>query len=369
MLLVGEAWGEQEEMTRQPFVGSSGQELWRMLGEAWGTSGIGAHQSAIKMFRYGNAWIRSREDWLAEVGVAFTNVLNFRPPSNNIEHLCCKKAELPAWYGRKPIRSGHSPGGNYLRPEYLGEVERLACEIAAAKPTLLVACGNTACWALLRATNIGGIRGSVATADAAFGGGKCLPTYHPAGVLRNWAWRTIVVADLMKAKREGEFAEIRRPRREVTINPTIEQVCEWVEETVAASPPMLAVDVETGAGQIKCIGFARGVGEALVVPFVDLTRADGCYWPRSAEYFAWCCVKQLLESDIPKVFQNGPYDLQYILPMGIRPSNCTDDTMFLHHSLFPEMLKGLGFLGSIYTDEASWKLMNRPKADTEKKDE
>jgi hypothetical protein len=43
--------------------------------------------------------------------------------------------------------------------------------------------------------------------------------------------------------------------------------------------------------------------------------------------------------------------------------------MLLHHSLFPEMLKGLGFLGSIYTNEQSWKLMSRPKADTEKRDE
>ena len=42
--------------------------------------------------------------------------------------------------------------------------------------------------------------------------------------------------------------------------------------------------------------------------------------------------------------------------------------MLLHHSLFPELQKGLGFLGSIYTNEASWKLM-RGQDDSNKKDE
>jgi len=66
-------------------------------------------------------------------------------------------------------------------------------------------------------------------------------------------------------------------------------------------------------------------------------------------------------------YQNGLYDLQYILRMGLRPANCQADTMLLHHSLFPELQKGLGFLGSIYTNEASWKLMR--EQDSNKRDE
>jgi hypothetical protein len=31
------------------------------------------------------------------------------------------------------------------------------------------------------------------------------------------------------------------------------------------------------------------------------------------------------------------------------------DTMLLSHSLQPESLKGLGYLGSVFTDEGSWK--------------
>ena len=76
-----------------------------------------------------------------------------------------------------------------------------------------------------------------------------------------------------------------------------------------------------------------------------------------------------MESNIPKLFQNGMYDLQYIFRWGIKTRNAAHDTMLLHHSLYPEMRKGLGFLGSIYSNEAAWKMMGRPKADTVKRDE
>ena len=34
LVLVGEAWGEQEALVQRPFIGYSGQELTRMLDEA-----------------------------------------------------------------------------------------------------------------------------------------------------------------------------------------------------------------------------------------------------------------------------------------------------------------------------------------------
>ena len=87
------------------------------------------------------------------------------------------------------------------------------------------------------------------------------------------------------------------------------------------------------------------------------------------EWHAWEIIRKLLEGPQIKVFQNGLYDLQYITRMGIIPHNCAEDTMLLHHSLMPEMQKGLGFLGSIYTDESSWKIMRNQRTDTEKADE
>jgi len=198
---------------------------------------------------------------------------------------------------------------------------------------------------------------------------KVLATYHPAGVMRQWSWRTIVVSDLIKALREGQFPEVRRPAREVEVNPSLSEVEAIVHQLLTNPPPLMAVDIETEGGQIKCIGFGWARNKALVVPFVDRAASGYSYWPKADERRAWDLCEQLLASPIPKLFQNGMYDLQYLLRAGLRVAACRHDTMLLHHSLFPEMKKGLGFLGSVYTDEPAWKLMRLAKADTIKRDE
>lgn len=321
----------------------------------------------------GEAWINHRGAFLEECGLGLTNVLALRPPGNQLDQLCCTKADLPAGYSWPSLARTA-----YLRPEYLSEVDRLQQELFESKPNLVICAGNTACWALLRATNIGQIRGSIVASGRHFAepGLKCLPTYHPAGVLRSWSWRPIVVADLIKARREAEFPEIRRPQRQVLVNPTIQEMQRWVSRTLrtgagdSLTASSLACDIETGSGQVKCVGFASSPTDALVIPFVDFTCEGGSYWATPAdERFAWDCVQELLGSGIPLVFQNGLYDLQYLLRLGLRPANLAEDTMLLHHSLYPELQKGLGFLGSIYTSEASWKLMRRVRPDSEKRDE
>lgn len=368
MVLVGEAWGESEDNCHRPFAGESGKELWRMLGEAMPEVEPEAHAAASAMHRYGEAWVRERENWLAAAGIAMTNVLAFRPPANKIEELCygSKKeaSELAGAYA--PISRG-----KYLREEFLPELDRLAVEIKTWGPNLVVALGNTACWALLQATNIGSIRGAVTSTVE---GQKVLPTYHPAGVLRQWAWRPIVVADLMKAHREAGFPEIRRPSRRILVNPTQAEMLEWERETLAlferGKIEWLAPDIETASGQITCIGFARSPSEAMVIPFWDRGQKDYSYWrTQEEERVAFDCMARLLDSPIPKLWQNGMYDIQYLTRVGVQPRNNLADTMLLHHSLFPELQKGLGFLGSVYTNESSWKLLRKRKADTEKKDE
>jgi uracil-DNA glycosylase len=325
IVIVGEAFGEQEDLTGLPFVGHSGQELTRMLGEA----GLDRRQCLL------------------------TNVFALRPPGNKIEALCGKKAEVGPLYRHPPLRQG-----KYFLPQYLSEVDRLRAEILAVTPNLVLALGNTACWALLGSAKISALRGT-AIESSLCPGVKVIPTYHPAAVLRNWALRPIVVADLMKAKREAEFPGIVRPLRQVLVNPTLAEISHWLE-TVGRSAQILSCDIETGAGQIKCIGFAASRSDALVIPFVDLSKPDGSYWTDPwDELRAWAFVQTLLGLPCPKLFQNGLYDLQYLLRMGLRPRNCLHDTMLLHHSLYPEMNKGLGFLGSLYTNEAAWKLMRK----------
>lgn len=332
IVLVGEAPGKQEELTGLPFMGESGQELTRMLKEA----GI------------------DRKDCY------LTNVLTVRPPDNKLDEFCAPKGEVGVGYTLPPLGSG-----KYLRPEFLPELDRLREEIEAVNPNLVIALGGTASWALLRAPKISSIRGTVA--QGVLTNHKVLPTFHPAAIIRNWAQRVLVVSDLLKAEREAKFPEVRRPERKIYYDPTMADLQDWARELSKAS--LLGTDIETKLRTITCLGFAPSRSEAFVVPFLDNRTTSGSYWHTlDEEVEAWNLVEEILASPARKVFQNGLYDIQYLLRMGLRLRNVSDDTMILHHSMYPELQKGLGFLGSIYTNEASWKLL-RPRGEDSNKRE
>jgi hypothetical protein len=60
----------------------------------------------------------------------------------------------------------------------------------------------------------------------------------------------------------------------------------------------------------------------------------------------------------PCVFQNGLYDMSQLWRHnGIPTVHDTEDTMLMHHAYMPELPKGLGFLATLYSEEASWKQM------------
>lgn len=361
LVIVGEAFGRRENEIKKPFAGESGKELFLMLGEAFPFVEPALHEEIVKLFKYDLAWVGRRDEWYNAASIAFTNVVNVQPYGNKFEELCCKKADLPKDYDLPSVEQG-----KYLRPEFLPELDRLREELMTVGPNLVVAAGAKSSWALLRNTKISQIRGAVADGEYGF---KVLPTYHPAGVMRNWSWRPIVVTDLTKAAREMRFAELRRPSRKILWDPTIEEVERWTAETLANPPLLLSADTETARRMITMISFARSKDDILVIPFVDKSKPGWSYWPTpELERRATDCMARLLESGIPLLWQNGMYDLQYILPLGIRAS-VTEDAMLLHHSLLPEMPKGLGFLGAAYTDEPAWKTMRTAKADTEKRDE
>lgn len=169
----------------------------------------------------------------------------------------------------------------------------------------------------------------------------------------------------MKAKREAEFPEIRRPQRFILVRPSIPEMYAWWKEH-GKHAKRIAFDIETIKGQIRNIGFAASRHHAINIPFIV---NGSSYWPTiNSEYAAWMFVQMVLESDAIKIGQNTLYDIQYCWRMGLRIRNYREDTMLQHHALYPEMSKGLGFLGSIYSNEPAWKLL-RGKAEEFKKDD
>lgn len=321
LVLIGEAPGAQEELAGVPFVGYSGQELDRMLLEAG---------------------ILRRECYL-------TNVLWTRPPGNKFDAMLVKKADLPAGYNLPPVSQGR-----YLPSEFVPELDRLYDELRTVKPNLIVALGAKALWACTGKSSIGALRGAICETPY----GKLLATYHPAAMLRDWSLRPIIVADLMKASHEREFPEIIRPTRFVIKDPTLDEIQEYYSQ--AKEKPLMSVDIETKNHRVTSIGFAISKVEALHIPFYKPHPTDPHYWPTpQQEAAAWRWVGKFLILPSRKIFQNGLYDLQHLFRMGFRVVNPAEDTMLMHHALYPELPKSLGFMGSIYTNEAPWKLMRK----------
>lgn len=332
MVIVGEAWGEQEERERAPFVGPSGWHLTQMLAEA------GIHRADCYL----------------------TNCFNLRPkPTNDIENLCQKEPS-----GKPSLKAG-----KYLRPEFFPELDRLYEEVRSRKPNLVLCLGGTATWAFTGNSAISKVRGTITQASQGVPGQKILPTYHPAAVLREWSLRHVTVLDFFKARREAEFPEVRRPKRTVYIEPSLSDI-EWFINEHLINADQITFDIETAADQITCIGFAPSPSVALTIPFCDPRQPNGSFWKTPAEeQMAWELVRRILALPQPKVGQNGLYDIHFLWRgYGITVVNYADDTMLLHHSLQPECEKGLGFLGSVYTNEASWKLMRTRGKTTIKKD-
>jgi uracil-DNA glycosylase len=327
IMLIGEAWGEAEEQQHQPFVGTAGWILDGMLSQ------VGLHRRDCHI----------------------TNVFNLRPkPSNDVKNLCGTKAEgiagLPAL-----------TKGKYVLKKYQPELDRLYGEICKVNPNILVALGATAAWALLHSTGIKAIRGSVAFTNPSLPLDrqyKVLPTYHPAAIAREWSQRPVGIADLDKAKRESETAWFKRPKRDLWLYPTLEDLALY-ERTYITKAEILAADIETWQNQITCISFGTA-SSAIVIPFISELRPAKNYWETVDQELEawnyvrrWCAIK-------PTIFQNGMYDIQFLwrsyrIPVPL----ASEDTMLLHHAFQPEMEKGLGFLASIYTDEMSWKFMRK----------
>lgn len=394
ILIIGEAYGRTEDEYQHGFTGSSGIELSFMLRDAglthnhqlfcqkcqiWGqfpkcnSCQESLYPSSQDMIRY---WSEVKEKYSFEI----TNVFEIHPENNDLGSIFSpiKNSFMPGlkYNPKRPI--------SYLLPQFQHHLEILWNRINESKPNLCLLLGNTATWAVLRQANISQIRGTITSSDY-LNGTKCLATFHPANILRDWPNRIVALADFQKAHRESEFPEIRRIHRKVTLNADLDEIKNWLN----LPADYYAVDIESGyalftsaelqnitnkmrynlSSQISMIGFARNPYDSLVIEFMTRNKPNLSYWNNSQdETQAWNYVKELLSRSIPKIFQNGIYDLTRMLYMGLHTNMATDDTMLLHHSLYPEMRKSLGFLGSIYANETAWKTIYG-KGESLKKDE
>jgi uracil-DNA glycosylase len=302
-----------------------------------------------------------------------TYALAQKPAQENPAHFFHNKKTYSAILKEKKWRSKYPVNGfGFLKEEYEGELTRLENELNACKPNVIIAMGSLALWALTGLDKIGTYRGTVLKSNLT-GGTKVLPTFSPSAVIRNFDFRPIVLSDIKKAIEESETPDIQIKERELWIEPTIEDLQSFEESFIKENneDEPLSFDIETAGGFITCIGFAPNDSTALVIPFKDKRNVLQNYWTDVAhERQAWAWIKRILENEkITKVAQNQTYDVSWLAyKQNINVKGNIHDTMHAQHALQPEQQKGLGFLGSIYTNEGAWKTMAKFSKST-KRDE
>lgn len=355
LLILGEAPGEEEIIARKPFVGASGKLLTNLLQQA----GLRREHFAI------------------------TNVFSRRPPNNDLKAWTLtktdlKKAGIPL-EGRLPPISGR-----YLHPDHEPDLKRLAVELSCLRPHFIICLGGTALWSLIGDARITHHRGtffSPALGVTVLGQPaqlfrpelRALATFHPAGVMRQWDWRPLVWADLVKVRKHLDGTLPPSLTRKLWINPTEEEIA-YVYSLFRGTPDeLLGVDIETSprAGQITT--FAIGTAaEAICIPLWNpqsLPAVCHSYGDAPSEASARRWIERFCSLPNPKVMQNGLYDMQWLLDAGIRVANVLHDTAILHHAMQPELPKDLGTLGSLYLNEPAWKMMRTRAKDEVKADE
>ena len=302
--IVGEAPGAEEEAQGRPFIGSAGRELTNML-----------HQAGI-----------------SRTSCRVCNVFKARPPNNDISHFIASR-KRPPWPDAVQFN------GRWVRTDQFPDVEDLLAEVRTHRPRVVLALGDTAMWALTGRGGIGTWRGSILP----FGESTwVVPTYHPAAILRQWSDRKDAIVDMKRAL-WLTTGDRRPPRWSTHTSPSFREALEFLGE--CQRQRMAALDLETGSGQVLCIGLAFG-REAMSIPLIQ----DGASrWSEGEELELLLSLRDLCRSG-RVVGHNLLYDafwLAWLFFIWLTPKL---DTMIAHHLCFPGTRKSLAYCASLYCD-------------------
>ncbi len=340
IMAVGEAWGSTEAWYKRPLVGESGKVFDRMLAKA----GL------------------DRDD------IFCTNIVNLQPQYNDMFRLFVPMKEARA-NKQEPFRGLHPT------EVILDGLARLYEQIEAVNPKVIIALGNYPMWALTDGGSItnsqrpsgwkvpAGImqwRGSqlYTRDDLPFTPRPCLPTLHPAFIMRNWTWQMAAIHDLRERTPKALTGDWDPPEREFHTEATFEETVVFLESLIllcSLEPLEVSCDIETSRPCITVLGLGISKNRALAIPFMNMDHSS--YWSFDEEVKIVSLLRALfLHPNCHIIGQNFIYDTQYIERwIGVRP-NLVLDTMMMQHVLFPGLPKKLYFIASLCNEHYKfWK--------------
>ena len=246
-----------------------------------------------------------------------------------------------------------SRGNARVHPAGYKYIQELAVELSQLNLNCIVAFGNVAMFALTNRIGITKWRGSVLESTIV-PGLKVIPTFHPATFIPpkfNFLNRPLICEDLLRAKYESEFPEIRRREREIVIKPVFRQACDTLNYCyeIGLRGQTIALDIEVVNGEVDCISVGWSATNAISIPFRD---SQGDYFSLDQELEVMLLVAKIIQEErITKVGANFIFDLQFLFhKYGIRPRGICHCTQIAQKISYPDFPASLAFVTTMYTD-------------------
>jgi len=177
---------------------------------------------------------------------------------------------------------------------------------------------------------------------------KVIPTFGPQYLYSDWKSRAYVRVDYERIAKYSKTQDVFKEPGILWVTKTYESLLGFVSRQYAKLPTRVSFDVETYGGMLTCISFCFDGEEAVSVP---LAYNDAI--SMAEKVLLWKLVSQILaDPRTEKNNQNIKYDWTILERHGfiVDDSAGISDTMIKAGLLYPELLKGLDFLTSIYTE-------------------
>ena len=240
-----------------------------------------------------------------------------------------------------------------ISPEGYQYIQELGEELKQLNLNVIVAFGNVPLIALASRMGIGKWRGSVIESTLV-PGLKVVPTYHPATILPpkcNYLNKPLICDDLLKAKRESEYHELRRRPRKIITAPSFDLARRALEYCYEAGlrGQTIAFDIEVINREVDCISFGWCDTQSISIPF-RCSRGD--YFTVEEELEIMLLVAKILQEErITKVGANVIFDMQFLLrKYGIRPRGTFHCTQIAQKISLPDYPAGLNFVTTDHSD-------------------
>ena len=133
---------------------------------------------------------------------------------------------------------------------------------------------------------------------------KCVATYRPSAIMRNYTWITPFKIDINRAIEQSKSPKLHRVERKFATMPTFNYITTQLNEIITNKTP-ISFDLEGYPNQVgvTCYSVATSPRDCFIVPFRDMGHQP--VWSLEEEMELWRLTSLLLsDPDISKTAQN-----------------------------------------------------------------